>query len=101
MIAALALASLAACRPAESRRAVAEPARTAEGAAAAGAAPWGTVARKVEGGYLVSGRKIFASLAGAADWYAVLCTLERPGREGRGSRRDALYLAVPAGAPGV
>ncbi len=71
------------------------------GAAAAGAAPWGTVARKVEGGYLVSGRKIFASLAGAADWYAVLCTLERPGHEGRGSRRDALYLAVPAQAPGV
>ena len=69
------------------------------GAAAAGAAPWGTVARKVEGGYLISGRKIFASLAGAADWYGVLCTLEQPGRIG--SRRDSLYLAVPAGAPGL
>jgi hypothetical protein len=71
------------------------------GAAAAGAAPWGTVARKVEGGYLVSGRKIFVSLAGAADWYGVLCTLERPGQEGRGTRRDAIYLAVPAGASGL
>ncbi len=71
------------------------------GAAAAGSAPWSTVARKVEGGYLVSGRKIFVSLAGAADWYGVLCTLERPGREGRGTRQDALYLALPAKAPGV
>lgn len=71
------------------------------GAAAAGAAPWGTVAKKVEGGYVISGRKIFASLAGAADWYGVLCTLERPGQEGRGSRRDSMYLAVPAHAPGV
>ncbi|MBI5721543.1 MAG: acyl-CoA dehydrogenase family protein [Burkholderiales bacterium] len=74
------------------------------GAAAAGAAPWGTVARKVEGGgggYVINGRKIFASLAGAADWYGVLCTLERPGQEGRGTRRDSMYLAVPAGAPGL
>jgi alkylation response protein AidB-like acyl-CoA dehydrogenase len=72
-----------------------------DGAAAAGAAPWGTIARAVDGGYVVSGRKIFASLAGAADWYGVLCTLERPGQEGRGSRRDSMYLAVPAGASGL
>ena len=76
------------------------------GAAAAGAAPWGTIARQVDGGYSVSGKKIFASLAGAADTYGVLCTLERPtGTDGAapsgGSRRDALYLAVPADAPGV
>ena len=76
------------------------------GAAAAGAAPWGTIARQVDGGYIVSGKKIFASLAGAADTYGVLCTLERPaGADGSaasgGSRRDALYLAVPADAPGV
>ena len=71
------------------------------GAAAAGAAPWGTVAKKVDGGYVISGKKIFASLAGAADWYGVLCTLERPGAEGRGTRRDSMYLAVPANAPGV
>jgi alkylation response protein AidB-like acyl-CoA dehydrogenase len=71
------------------------------GAAAAGAAPWGTIARQVDGGYVINGRKIFASLAGAADWYGVLCTLERPGQEGRGTRRDSMYLAVPAGAPGL
>lgn len=71
------------------------------GAAAAGAAPWGTVAKKVDGGYVINGKKIFASLAGAADWYGVLCTLERPGAEGRGTRRDSMYLAVPAQAEGV
>ncbi len=71
------------------------------GPAAAGAAPWGTVARPVEGGYVVSGRKVFASLAGAADYYGVLCTLQQPGQPGGGSRRDAIYLAVPADAPGV
>ena len=71
------------------------------GAAAAGAAPWGTVAQRVEGGYVVNGRKIFASLAGAADCYGVLCTLERPDHPGGGSRRDAMYLAVPSKAPGV
>ena len=71
------------------------------GAAAAGAAPWGTTAQKVDGGYVVSGKKIFASLAGAADTYGVLCTLDRPDRASGGSRRDAMYLAVPANAPGV
>ncbi len=71
------------------------------GAAAAGAAPWGTTARKVDGGYVVSGKKIFASLAGAADTYGVLCTLDRPDRAGGGSRRDSMYLAVPADAKGV
>ena len=67
------------------------------GAAAAGKAPWGTLARPVDGGYAVSGRKIFASLAGAADFYGVLCTLDKPGA----TQRDSLYVAVPAGAPGV
>lgn len=71
------------------------------GAAAAGAAPWGTIARKVDGGYVISGKKIFASLAGAADTYGVLCTLDRPERIGGGTRRDSMYLAVPADAPGV
>jgi alkylation response protein AidB-like acyl-CoA dehydrogenase len=71
------------------------------GAAAAGAAPWGTIARQVEGGYVITGKKIFASLAGAADWYGVLCTLERAGQPGGGTRRDSMYLAVPADAPGL
>jgi alkylation response protein AidB-like acyl-CoA dehydrogenase len=67
------------------------------GAASAGKAPWGTLAKKVEGGYLVTGRKLFATLAGVADYYGVLCTLETPGA----SPSDALYLAVPADAPGL
>ena len=67
------------------------------GAAAAGKAPFGTLARPVEGGYRVGGKKIFASLAGAADFYGVLCTLDRPGA----TQRDSLYLAVPADADGV
>lgn len=67
------------------------------GAAAAGKAPFGTLARRVDGGYVVSGRKIFASLAGAAHCYGVLCTLDVPGA----TQRDSLYLVVPADAAGV
>ncbi len=70
------------------------------GAAAAGKAPWGTRAIKVDGGYRVVGKKIFASLSGAADYYGVLCTLEREDGEA-GTLRDSLYLAVPAKAAGV
>jgi alkylation response protein AidB-like acyl-CoA dehydrogenase len=70
------------------------------GAAAAGKAPWGTRAIKVEGGYRVVGKKIFASLSGAADYYGVLCTLEREDGQA-GTMRDSLYLAVPAKAEGV
>jgi alkylation response protein AidB-like acyl-CoA dehydrogenase len=70
------------------------------GAAAAGKAPWGTRAIKVPGGYRVVGKKIFASLSGAADYYGVLCTLEREDGEA-GTLRDSLYLAVPAKATGV
>ena len=66
------------------------------GAAAAGKAAWATLARKVDGGYRINGRKIFASLSGAADFYGVLCTLDKPGA----TQRDALYLAVPAARPG-
>jgi alkylation response protein AidB-like acyl-CoA dehydrogenase len=67
------------------------------GAAAAGKAPFGTTAAPVDGGYVLNGKKIFASLSGAADFYGVLCTEEKP----RLSRADTLYLAVPASAPGV
>jgi len=67
------------------------------GAAAAGKAPFGTLARKVDGGYVVNGKKIFASLAGAADYYGVLCTLDIPGA----TQRDVLYLAIDRNAPGV
>jgi alkylation response protein AidB-like acyl-CoA dehydrogenase len=65
-------------------------------AAAAGKAPFGTLAAKVDGGWLLNGKKIFASLSGAADYYGVLCTEDRPDR----SMRDTLYVAVPAESPG-
>ncbi len=67
-------------------------------AAAAGRAPFGTTARKVEGGWRINGRKIFASLAGAADYYGVLCTEDKG--DDKPDARDTLYLAVPATAEG-
>jgi alkylation response protein AidB-like acyl-CoA dehydrogenase len=65
-------------------------------AAAAGKAPFGTLAAKVEGGWVLNGKKIFASLSGAADYYGILCTEDKPDR----SMRDTLYMAVPGDAPG-
>ena len=65
-------------------------------AAAAGKAPFGTLAAKVDGGWVVNGKKIFASLSGAADYYGVLCTEDKPDR----TLRDTLYIAVPADAAG-
>ena len=67
------------------------------GAAAAGKAPWGTLAKKADGGYIVNGKKIFASLSGAADYYGILCTVDKPGA----TQKDSLYLAVPASENGV
>ncbi len=69
------------------------------GAAAAGGAAFGTTARRMEGGYVVNGRKIFASLSGHADHYGVLATEDRG--DGKPSRRDTLYLGIPARAEGV
>ena len=76
----------------------AQPFSEPNSAAAAGAAPFGATARPVDGGFVVNGVKHFASLAGAADYYGLLCTEERGGEP---SIRDTLYLAVPAGAPGA
>ena len=71
------------------------------GPAAAGKAPFGTLATPVERdgvkGYVVKGKKIFASLAGAADYYGILCTVDKP----NATQKDALYLAVDAKAAGV
>jgi len=67
-------------------------------ASALGAIPFGTSATPVDGGWLVSGRKVFASLAGHADFYGVLCTEVT---QARATRRDTLYLAIPANVPGV
>lgn len=59
--------------------------------------PYETRARRTDGGWVVTGRKIFASLAGAADCYGVLCTEVKENAD----VRDTLYLAVPAEASGV
>jgi alkylation response protein AidB-like acyl-CoA dehydrogenase len=69
------------------------------GAAAAGLIAFGTEAKPVDGGFVVSGKKIFASLSGAADYYGILCTERGEGEAA--SRRNTIYLAVPANAPGV
>ena len=67
-------------------------------AAAAGRAPFGTTAKKVEGGWLINGRKIWASLSGAADYYGVLCTEDKG--DHHPDARDTLYISVPATAEG-
>jgi alkylation response protein AidB-like acyl-CoA dehydrogenase len=69
------------------------------GAAAAGTVAFGTEARPVDGGFVVNGKKIFASLSGTADYYGILCTERAQGEAA--SRRNTLYLAVAANAPGV
>ena len=67
-------------------------------AAAAGRAPFGTSARKsVQGGvsgWVINGRKIWASLSGAANYYGILCTEDIEGKHP--DPRDTLYIAVPA-----
>ena len=67
-------------------------------AAAAGRAPFGTTAKKVEGGWLINGKKIWASLSGAADYYGVLCTEDKG--DHHPDARDTLYISVPATAEG-
>lgn len=67
------------------------------GAAAAGVQAFGTTATRADGGWLINGKKIFASLAGSADYYGVLCTEKKETL----SRRDTMYVAVPANADGV
>ncbi|MFM7531897.1 MAG: acyl-CoA dehydrogenase family protein, partial [Rubrivivax sp.] len=66
-------------------------------AAAAGRAPFGTLARRTGSGFVLNGKKIFASLSGAADYYGVLCTEDVPGA----NTSNTLFIAVPADAPGV
>ena len=64
---------------------------------AVGGRRFGTTARKVEGGYVVNGRKFFVSLGGAAPYYATPAI--RLGDEPWIER--TLYLKVPKDAPGV
>ncbi len=69
------------------------------GSAAAGAVAFATTATPTANGWRVQGRKIFASLSGNADYYGILCTEADDG--GKLSRRNTLYVAVPATAAGV
>jgi alkylation response protein AidB-like acyl-CoA dehydrogenase len=64
-----------------------------EGVARGATAGVTTIARPVEGGFLVSGRKIFASLAGAAEHYSITC--QSPGED------RIRFLSVRADNPGV
>jgi alkylation response protein AidB-like acyl-CoA dehydrogenase len=72
-------------------------------AAAAGRAPFGTSARKsVQGGvsgWVINGRKIWASLSGAANYYGILCTEDIEGKNP--DPKDTLYIAVPATSEGL
>ncbi|MEZ5450915.1 MAG: acyl-CoA dehydrogenase family protein, partial [Thiolinea sp.] len=70
------------------------------GDAAAGKTAFSTTARVMEGGWLINGKKIFASLAGHADYYGALCT-EISSADEVPSRRNTMYIAVPATAAGV
>jgi alkylation response protein AidB-like acyl-CoA dehydrogenase len=58
---------------------------------------FGTTARKVDGGYVVSGRKFFVSLAGCAPYFATPAILLADGPW----IERTLYLQVPRDAPGV
>ncbi len=69
-------------------------------AAAAGFKAFGTTALKTDTGWQINGKKIFASLSGHADYYGALCTeLEHP--DAPHSRRNTMYIAIPADAKGV
>ena len=78
-------------------------------AAAAGRAPFGTTARRVTrdgvAGWVIDGRKIWASLSGAADHYGILCTEAIDDSTTHELKpldmRDTLYIAVPADHPGL
>jgi alkylation response protein AidB-like acyl-CoA dehydrogenase len=58
---------------------------------------FGTRAERVDGGYLVNGRKFFVSLAGAAHYYATPALLVGDGPW----EERTLYLAIPRDTPGV
>jgi alkylation response protein AidB-like acyl-CoA dehydrogenase len=64
---------------------------------AVGGRRFGTTARKVDGGYVVNGRKFFVSLADSAPYYATPAI--RLGDEPWIER--TLYLKIPKDAPGV
>jgi alkylation response protein AidB-like acyl-CoA dehydrogenase len=64
-----------------------------EGVEAGATRGFATRAEPVEGGFVVTGRKIFASLSGAADIHNVVCTV--PGDD------RIRFIGIPATSPGV
>ena len=57
-----------------------------------------TRARKVPGGWLITGRKIWTTDADRADYFEILCRTS----DGGGRKHEGLsLLIVPAGAPGL
>ena len=70
------------------------------GAAAAGSKAFSTTALKVDGGWIINGKKIFASLSGHANYYGALCT-EIQSPDDTPQRANTMYIAVPATAEGV
>ena len=61
---------------------------------------WESTATPVAGGWLVNGRKHFASLSGAADYYTVTATEIDPAAGTEPGFADTLFLAVAAESPG-
>jgi alkylation response protein AidB-like acyl-CoA dehydrogenase len=70
------------------------------GDAAAGKTAFGTTARVANGGWIINGQKIFASLSGHADYYGVLCT-ELATADATPSRANTMYIAIDSRAAGV
>ena len=70
------------------------------GDAAAGKTAFGTTALIADGGWIINGRKIFASLSGHADYYGVLCT-ELATADATPSRANTMYIAIDSRAAGV
>ena len=70
------------------------------GDAAAGKTAFGTTALVSENGWIINGKKIFASLSGHANFYGVLCTeLETP--DTKPSRANTMYIAINSMSKGV
>ena len=63
---------------------------------ATGVAPFSTTATRVPGGWKINGRKIFASLSGAADYYGILCGEPREGEAPSRKRHDVSSPCPPA-----
>jgi len=64
---------------------------------------FGTTTTKADGGYIVDGRKAFATSAGGADWAILLVSTAGPGgaRHGSGSLESQLLLACDLSDPSI